>query len=54
MMNMEIREGCSFVVKPSTSVDGKPDYGRWGDTVVVTARGAERLGTRPQELVEIV
>jgi len=52
MMNMELREGASFVVKPSTSVDGKPDYGRWGDTVVVTASGAQRLGTRPQELVE--
>jgi Xaa-Pro aminopeptidase len=52
IMRMELVEGASFVVKPSTEVDGKPDYGRWGDTVVVTASGAQRLGTRSQELAE--
>ncbi|HLY64895.1 MAG TPA: M24 family metallopeptidase [Chloroflexota bacterium] len=49
----EIKEGCCFVVKPATSVDGKPDYGRWGDSVVVTKSGAERLGARPQQLYEL-
>lgn len=49
----ELREGCVFVVKPSAFVDGKGDHGRWGDSVVVTATGAERLGIRPQELVEV-
>ena len=48
-----VKEGCCFVVKPATSVDGKPDYGRWGDSVVVTSRGAERLGARSQELYEL-
>lgn len=48
--SMELREGCCFVVKPSAVLDGKTEYGRWGDSVVVTARGARRLGTRPQEL----
>ena len=27
---------------------------RWGDSIVITATGAQRLGTRPQELVEII
>jgi len=51
VLDMVIEEGCSFAVKPSTIFDGAPDYCKWGDSVVVTRRGAERLGTRPQELV---
>jgi hypothetical protein len=51
---MVIDEGCSFILKPGVQVDGKPDYGRWGESVVVRQRGAERLGTRAQQLHELV
>ena len=51
VLNTPVSEGCSFVVKPSTTLDGSADYCKWGDSVAVTARGAERLGTRPQELL---
>ena len=40
--------------RPSASVDGKSDYGRWGDSVVIRKNGAERLGARPQTLHELV
>jgi Xaa-Pro aminopeptidase len=45
-----IEEGCCFALKPAASLDGKSGYARWGDTIAVTATGAIRLGTRPQEL----
>ena len=48
--DLPISEGCSFAVKPSVLFDGA-EYGRWGDSVVVGKNGAERLGTRPQELI---
>ena len=51
---VELQEGCVMIVKPSVFVDGKPDYGRWGETVVVRKNGAERLGSRPQELYELI
>ena len=38
-------------VEDSARVEGVEDYSRWGDSVVVTARGAERLGTRTPELI---
>jgi len=50
VLDIAIEEDCSFVIKPSASLDGSDDYARWGDTVVVTAAGAKRLGTRPQEM----
>ena len=35
-----------------TTADGsKRIY--WGDTVVATANGARRMGTRPREIVEV-
>lgn len=40
-------EGCVFIVKPVVTYNGQDDVGHVGDTVVVTASGAERLGTRP-------
>ncbi|HEV8020616.1 MAG TPA: M24 family metallopeptidase [Candidatus Lustribacter sp.] len=43
-------EGCCFNVKPSAAFEQASDYVRWGDSVVVTKTGAERLGTRVQEL----
>jgi len=49
-----LEEGCCFNVKPSAGIDDVGDYVRWGDSVVVTATGAERLGTRPQELPVLV
>ena len=51
VLDMVVEEGCCFAVKPSTIFNGAPDYCKWGDSVVVTRRGAERIGTRPQELV---
>ena len=36
-------------IKPSISYDGFSDVGHVGETVVVTANGVERLGTRPLE-----
>jgi Xaa-Pro dipeptidase len=50
VLDLEVSEGCSFVVKPSTILDGVADYCRWGDSVVVTSRGVERLGTRKPDL----
>ncbi len=50
---IELKEGCVMIVKPSVFVDGKPDYGKWGEIVVVRANGAERLGSRPQKLYEL-
>lgn len=54
LRGMEMKEGCSMIVKPSTRVEGRFDYGHWGDSVVVRKNGAERLGTRPQMLYELV
>ena len=51
---VEMKEGCVMIVKPSVFVDGKPDYGRWGEIVVVRENGVERLGSRPQELYELI
>ena len=51
---VELQEGCVMVLKPSASVDGKPDYGRWGESVVVRRDDAERLGSRPQGLLELL
>ena len=50
VLDLVIEEGCSFVIKPSVILDGTGDFARWGETVAVTAKGAERLGTRPQEM----
>lgn len=49
-----LREGCVMILKPATSVDGRPDYGRWGESVVVRRDRAERLGSRPQGLLELM
>jgi Xaa-Pro dipeptidase len=44
-----LQAGNVFVVKPTTTYNGQDDVGHVGDTVLVTATGAERLGTRPIE-----
>jgi Xaa-Pro aminopeptidase len=54
LLKLEIKEGCCLILKPSARVDGKPDYGRWGDSVVVRKNGPERLGKRAQELYELM
>jgi Xaa-Pro dipeptidase len=54
VLSLQIKEGCCLILKPSVRVDGKPDYGRWGDTVVIRKHGAERLGTRTCELYELL
>jgi len=45
--SVPLQAGCVFVVKPSVIYNGKSDVGHVGDSVVITANGAERLGTRP-------
>jgi Xaa-Pro dipeptidase len=47
-----MQEGAVMCVKPSGSLDGKSDYGRWGECVVVRANGGERLGKHPQKVYE--
>ena len=54
ILSLQIKEGCCLILKPSVRVDGKADYGRWGDSVVIRRHGAERLGTRPYELYELL
>jgi Xaa-Pro aminopeptidase len=54
MRALPVQENAVMIVKPSTRVDGKPDYGHWGEVVVVRSHGAERLGTRPQTLYELI
>jgi hypothetical protein len=50
---LELKEGCCVIIKPDAAVDGKPNYGRWGDCVVIREHGTERLGTRRQEIYEL-
>jgi Xaa-Pro dipeptidase len=54
MRALQLPEGSCFIVKPSAAVDGRPDYGHWGDVVFVGKNGAERLGTRKPQLYEVV
>ena len=59
--NMPIVERSVFILKPY-AYPNRPDYPHvtrshsvtWGDTVVVGKNGAERLGTRPHELLQVV
>ena len=45
--DIPLQEGNVFVIKPGIKYRGQDDVGHVGDTVAVTATGAERLGTRP-------
>jgi Xaa-Pro aminopeptidase len=50
-LGVRLQERMVFVLKPGVvSADGRYSI-TWGDTVVVTARGGRRLGTRPHGLV---
>jgi Xaa-Pro aminopeptidase len=54
LLRLEIKEECCILLKPGASVEGKGSCGTWGDTVVIRRGGAQRLGTRRQELYELV
>jgi Xaa-Pro aminopeptidase len=44
-----LRENMVFIFKPSAkSADGS--ICTWGDTVVITPKGGQRLGNRPHDL----
>ena len=48
-----VEEGVCFVLKPYarwTDHAGEKEL-NWGDTVVITAEGARRLGARPHEII---
>jgi len=49
-----MKEGFVMIVKPRVFFDGKPDYGRWGEIVVVRENGMEWLGSTVQELYELI
>jgi Xaa-Pro aminopeptidase len=42
-----LQSGTVFAVKPTVRYNGLDNVGHIGETVAVTDRGAERLGTRP-------
>jgi len=46
----EIKENMTFVFKPSVGTADGASLCTWGDTVVVTANGGRRLGTRRHDL----
>jgi len=54
VLAVKLEEGCCVIIKPDTAVDGRSNYGRWGDCVVVRQHGAERLGVRRQEIFELI
>ncbi|HUB96563.1 MAG TPA: M24 family metallopeptidase [Stellaceae bacterium] len=47
-----IEENTSFITKPVVAMEGWPDV-VWGDSVVVTADGAKRLGTIAPEIIAL-
>jgi Xaa-Pro aminopeptidase len=49
-LGVALKENMVFICKPSAiSADGS-SICTWGDTVVVTAKGGQRLGKRPHDL----
>jgi Xaa-Pro dipeptidase len=48
-----IEENSSFITKPVVTRDGHADV-MWGDSIVVTANGPQRLGTLPPDFTELV
>jgi Xaa-Pro dipeptidase len=49
VLERPLLEGMSFVIKPAVERNGEGDAARFGDSVVVTATGARRLGTRSMD-----
>jgi len=48
-----IVENSSFITKPVVTRDGHADV-MWGDSIVVTAKGPQRLGTLAPDFTELV
>lgn len=53
MASWTIEENSAFVVKPIVSTKDRAKWIYWGDTVVCTAQGAQRLGKRAPSIIEI-
>ena len=53
MRDWAIEENSTFIVKPVVRTPDQVKRIYWGDTVVATAGGARRLGTRRPEITEI-
>lgn len=53
MRNWPIEAGATFIIKPVVKTPDSAKRLYWGDTVVATENGAERLGHRSPELIEI-
>jgi len=51
LLNIQVVNNCTFIIKPGLKLAGVADYCRWGDTVVVGSQGGQRLGHSPQELL---
>lgn len=54
MRNWRIEAKATFIVKPMIQTHDGAQRLYWGDTVVVGKNGAERLGNRAAELIEIL
>lgn len=53
MANWIIEENSAFVVKPIVWTKDRSKWVYWGDTVICTPDGAQRLGKRPPAIIEI-
>jgi len=53
LLRQELKTNMVMDIKPGIIRDGKDLWGRFGDSVRVTANGGERLGTRPVGLISI-
>ena len=50
-LGVRLLENMVFICKPSVTTADRSHRLTWGDTVVVAASGARRLGRRPHDLV---
>jgi Xaa-Pro aminopeptidase len=53
VLAVRLRENCVVTVSCDAVVDGRPNYGRWAETVVVRAKGAELLADLDQPFHEL-
>jgi Xaa-Pro dipeptidase len=53
MANWVMAENSAFIVKPVVCNKDRSLKVYWGDTVICTPDGAQRLGTRPASIIEI-
>ncbi|MPZ15201.1 MAG: M24 family metallopeptidase, partial [Chloroflexi bacterium] len=53
LLRQPLKENYVMDIKPGIVRDGQDLWGRFGETVRVTPSGGERLGTRPEGLVEV-